>query len=729
MRGLIGAFAAGLAIAAEPSAAQTSPTPAPAAGTSDVPQDAVGDIIVTAQRRAERLQDVPVAVTALDAGTLRARQATRIVDIATTVPNLHVSNNIGQGSATTAFLRGVGETESIISIDTPVGFYLDDVYIGRQGVNNMALFDVERIEVLRGPQGTLYGRNTSAGAIKVVLKRPDFEPENAVEASYGSFDAWSVKGSTNVPLSNTFAIRANALVSGGGGYTYNRTLDTRVNDSKFAGFRLAARYKPTTDLDINIAGDWSRNNENGTYGIDVAGIVRPYSGSIRVASSGTDTDNIGKAYGVAGTVDWTLSDNVSLKSITAWRRTEQHYKLDLTDQPVPLYLLYTDNDSKQFSQELQLSGDLLSGKLKYVGGFYFFDERSRAFIGDYLFQSLYFRKDLGVHTKSYAGYAQLEYALTERVGLIAGGRYTHDDKSIAIVEKLGGTPGFADIGGVVVFDTDTVRGQVIPARPGRPVKTDLTFNKFTPKVGIEFKPNRDLLLYASYTQGFKSGGWSARVTSADQFFDFDPETINSYEVGVKSQILNRSATVNVTGFYYDYKNLFNTGTTADGGFGIATSNANIYGVEVETNWQIADGIRVFANGAWQDAERKGVGVATIALGSELQRLPHWSGAIGITGKRPLGDRFNVIANADYSYQSKHFINPQNTPAARTGPVSLVNASLGIETADARYGLTVGCRNCFNAVYKVQILDFASLGFIEVYPGPREQWTLTARARF
>lgn len=691
--------------------------------------DAVGEIIVTAQRRAERLQDVPGAVTALDAGLLRARQATRVVDIATTVPNLHVSNNIGQGSATTAFLRGVGETESIISIDTPVGFYLDDVYIGRQGVNNMALFDVERIEVLRGPQGTLYGRNTSAGAIKIVLKRPAFEPENAAEASYGSFDAWSVKGSTNVPLSSVFAVRANALVSGGGGYTYNRTLDERVNDSKFAGFRLAARYKPSDNLDINLAADWSRNNEQGTYGIDIAGIVRPYSGSIRVASSGTDTNNIGKAYGFSGTIDWTLSESAAIKSITAWRRTQQHYALDLTDQPESIYLLYTDNDSKQFSQELQLSGTGFDGKLKYVGGVYYFDERSKSLLGDQLFGFLYFRKDLRVRTESYAAYAQFEYQLTDTLGLIAGGRYTHDDKNIDIVEKFGGTPGFADIGGDVVFTTDTLRGQLIPARPGRPVKTDLGFNKFTPKVGIEYKPSRDLLVYASYTQGFKSGGWSARVTSAEEFFDFDPETINSYEIGVKSQILNRNATVNVTGFYYDYKNLFNTGTTSSGGFGIATSDANIYGIEVETNWQLSEGIRLFANGAWQDAKRKGVGVATIALGSELQRLPHWSGAIGVTAKRPLSDRLNVIANADYSYQGKHFVNPQNTPAARTGPVDLVNASVAIETADERFGLTVGCRNCFNEVYKVQILDFAALGFIEVYPGPREQWTLTARARF
>ena len=716
-------LATSMLITAMPSLAQAVGAGATTADT------AIGDIVVTAQRRAERLQDVPVAVTALDAGQLAARQITNVVDIATTVPNLHVSNNIGQGSATTAFLRGVGETESIISIDTPVGFYLDDVYIGRQGVNNMALFDVDRIEVLRGPQGTLYGRNTSAGAIKVVLRQPQFTTEAQAEASFGRFDAWSAKGSINLPLSDKAAVRANALVSGGGGYTFNRILDERVNDSKFAGFRLAARFKPTDTLDINIAGDWSRDIEQGTYGNDIAGIVRPRSESVWISTSGTDTRNVGKAYGVSATADWAYSDAISVKSITAWRTTTQRYNLDLTDQPVPIYLLYTDNKSDQFSQELQASGTVLDGRLDYVAGAYYFNERSTSFLGDQLFSFLYFRKDLAVQTQSMAGYAQVNWRFADRFALILGGRYTEDDKAIRIVQKFGGTPGFADIGGVVTFTTDTLRGQIIPARPGRPVKTELNFQRFTPKAGLEFRASRDLMVYATWTRGFKSGGWSARVTDAAQFFDFDPETIDSYELGLKSTVLAGRGTVNVTGFYYDYRNLFNTGTTEDGGFGIATSNAKIYGIEVETNWQLADGIRLFANGAWQDARRSSVGVATITLGSELQRLPHWSGAVGVSAQRRLTDRFNWLANADYSYQSAHFVNPQNTPAGRTGPVNLVNASAGIQTADERYALTIGCRNCFGEIYKVQILDFAALGFITVYPGPRAQWTVTARARF
>ncbi len=687
------------------------------------------EIVVTAQRREERLQDVPVAVTAISGPALVSRQISSVVDIMSTVPNLHASNNIGQGSATTAFIRGVGETESIITVDTPVGFYLDDVYIGRQGVNNMALFDVDRIEVLRGPQGTLYGRNTSAGAIKVVTTRPQFETGAIAEAGYGRFDSWSAKGSVNMALSSVAAIRVNAIVAGGGGDTYNRTLDTRVNDHRLSGGRIALRLKPNDDLDINLAADISRDNQNGRYGIDVSGILRPASGSLYTATTDTDIRNVGKTGGAAATIEWSFADTATLRSISAYRETSQRYNIELTDQAPSLYTLFSTNHSRQISQELQVTGTALDERLDYVAGVYLFDEKSRAFLGDFIFQFLYFRKDIDVRTKSAAAFGQINFQLADQLTAIVGGRYTRDRKRIGILQLVGGTPGFANIGGAFVFDTSTVEGQVVAARPGRPVRTRLSFNKFTPKVGLEYKPGDDVMMYATYTQGFKSGGWSARVTDPSQFIDFDPETVNSYEVGIKTSPLNRRATLNLTGFYYDYKGLFSTGTRSDGSFGIATSDARLYGLELETSLRVASGVRIYANGAWEDGKRTGVTAATLDLGRRFQRFPKWSGSAGINVDRPISDDLNILANADYSYTGKHFVNPQNTAAALTGPISLVNASIGLATSDRRYQVTLGCRNCFGERYINQILDFAALGFITVYPGERSNWRITARANF
>jgi iron complex outermembrane receptor protein len=692
---------------------------------------ALGEIVVTAQRRAERLQDVPIAVTALDQRQMQSRQMTQMVDIMSTVPNMHASNNIGQGSATTVFIRGVGETESIVTIDPPVGFYLDDVIIARQGVNNMALFDIERIEVLRGPQGTLYGRNTSAGAVKLVTVRPKFENGFSAEGSYGRFNTWALRGSANLALSDTAAFRFNVMAGDGDGDTFNTVLNKQVNGTETLGFRGAFRFQPSTDLDVNISADWTRGIENGRYANDVAGIVRPSVGNLFISSSGTDTRNVGKAWGVHADIEMRVTDTIDFKSITAVRGTTQNYNLDLTDQPVSLYVLYTDNDSRQFTQEFQLSGTLFDDKLDFVAGLFYFNERSDAVIGDYIFSSVFFRKDINIGTDSYAGFAQASYKLSDRLSLIAGGRLTNDQKFINItnVADFSGTDQmFNQFNGALIFNNASVCGQIAPARPQRPVKCNISNTRFTPRLGLEFSATDDVLLYATWTRGFKSGGWSARTNSGPEFFDFDPENIDSYEVGAKTTLPGGRGIINVTGFYYDYTNLFNTGTAPNGNFGIAVSDAKIYGIELESNFQIIDGVRGFANLSWQGNELSRPAAATIILGDRLQRTPEWQGAIGINIDKPVSEKLDVIANADYSYMSKHFVSPQNFPSTETGPVNIVNASVGVRL-DNRHDLMFGCRNCFGDVYFNQALPFPAFGFVTVYPNQRSNWTLTARTRF
>jgi iron complex outermembrane recepter protein len=691
----------------------------------------VGEIVVTAQRREERLQDVPIAITAIGEQSLQNRQITQLVDIMSNIPNLHASNNIGQGSATTVFIRGVGETESIVTIDPPVGFYIDDVVIGRQGVNNIALFDVERIEVLRGPQGTLYGRNTSAGAIKVVTKKPEFRNGGSAEGSYGRFNTWLLRGAANLALGDETAVRFNAMVGDGDGDTYNRVLDRQVNGTKTVGFRAAFRHNPG-DLEINLSADWARGNQNGRYGLDVSGILRPPADSVYISSTDTVMRNIGKAWGLNATIDYAINDNLSFKSISAYRNTSQRYNLELTDQAPSLYTIYSDVETDQYTQEFQLSGTAIDDRLTYVAGLYYYNEKSDQIIGDYIFSSVFFRKDIEVKSEAYAAFAQASFKLTDTISLIAGGRFTRDEKSIdytQIADFTGANPMLTPFAGVPIFDNSTVCGQTIPARPERPVDCDLEISRFTPKLGLEFKPNDNLLLYATWTRGFKSGGWSARVTAANEFFDFDPEQIDSYEIGVKSTVGGGIGTVNLTGFYYDYENLFNTGTTSAGSFGIAVSDAKIWGLELETNWRLADGVRAFGNLAWQDNELSPPAAATIALGNRLQRTPEFQGTVGINVNRPITDTINLIANADYAYIDEHFVSPQNFPVTETGPANLFNAQLGFSLNDDAYQFIAGCKNCFGDTYFNQALPFAAFGFITIYPSPRAQWTLTARAKF
>jgi len=463
----------------------------------------------------------------------------------------------------------------------------------------------------------------------------------------------------------------------------------------------------------------------------VSGILRPPADSIYVSSTGTDVRNVGKAWGLHGTLEYKLSDMLSLKSITAYRATTQRYGLDLTDQPVSLYVLYTDNDTGQFTQEFQLTGSGLDDRLEFVAGLFYFNERSTAFIGDYIFSSLFFRKDIRIGTDAYAGFAQGSYKLSDSFSLILGGRLTHEKKFIditTIADFTGRDFQYTPFAGIPIFDNSTVCGTISPSRPERPVACNLSVTRFTPRVGLEFKPDQDLLVFATWTRGFKSGGWSARVTAADEFFDFDPETLDSFELGLKSTVASGRGTVNLTGFYYDYKNIFNTGTAPNGSFGIAISDAKIYGIELETNWQLADGVRAFGNLAWQGNDLARPAAATIVLGDRLQRTPSWQGSVGINVDRPVSNRVNILANADYSYMGKHFVSPQNFPSTETGPVNIVNASVGARLDD-RFDITAGCKNCFGDEYFNQALPFPAFGFVTVYPNARSSWTITARARF
>lgn len=706
-------------------------TAMPAAAQTDEDNEVLfEEIVVTAQRRAESLQDVPIAVTAIGEDALERGQVQAVVDIVGIVPNVHISNNIGQGSAVTTFIRGVGDTESIVTIDNPVGFYLDDVYLGRTGANNLFLFDVERVEVLRGPQGTLYGRNTSAGAIKLVSNKPDPEAfSGRVQASYGRFDEWRLRGVVNTPVGERSAFRVSGLVGGGGGDTLNLANGERVNDANVGGLKGSFLTQATDRLSIEVSGDWSRTDQDGRHAVGVFGVTPPTDEDLFTINTETDMDNIGETWGVSGVISYDVSENATLKSITAFRNTQQRYNLESSDQPLTLFEVYSDADSDQFSQELQLLGSAMDGKLQYVAGLYYFEERSESFIGDFIGQFFWLNKDLDVDTDSYAAFAQIDYSISDDLTLILGGRYTRDEKAVDIEQRLGDV---ADVGfepsGIVLFDTSTLDGLVIPARPDDPVRTARNFNKFTPKIGLEYAINDEWNSYLTYTKGFKSGGWSARVFfDPNEFFDFDPEEIDSFELGFKGAFGNVGR-MNIAAFYYDYKNLFNTGTT-DAGFGIATSNAEIYGIELESSWRLSEDVTAFLNGSWQEGDRNSISQSSIELGEDFQRFPHWQFGAGFDGATSVSDNFNLIYNASYSFQSEHFVDPQNSPFGRNGSVNLVNARIGFADKDNGYNVTFGCRNCFGETYIEQLLNFPAFGFITVYPGERSAWTITLNASF
>ncbi|MDA5194424.1 TonB-dependent receptor [Govanella unica] len=688
------------------------------------------EIIVTAERREASLQTIPLAISAIDPAMMERRQITDTRQIVFNVPNLTGNNNVGQQTAITFFIRGIGTTESLASVDTSVGVYIDDVYVARQGVNNFNLFDVERIEVLRGPQGTLYGRNTNGGAVKIVTKKPNNEPELTARASYGNYNRWELKASGNAPIvEDKLFVRAGVLTQQGDGYAHNLTLNKDVNDLDYLGARAAVRVLPSESLDYTLAFDWGRDKQNGMYASDILGRVRPRTSSLFDVLSGENIRNKAKTWGISGNGIWHINDSLNLESITGYRYTRQIYNLDITDQPQPLYILHTDTESKQFSQELKLAGKV-TDRLNFVAGVYYFHETSDVYLGDELHVyrnlnnlsagrlDLFYRKYMDIKTDSYAAFGQVDYAVTDSVSVVLGGRYTIDKKSMDVRQTINGAP--------TGFTNATLQGLI--NSEGLSLDLDPVYKKFTPKIGINWQVNDDVFAYASFTQGFRSGGWQARVNNARQFQSFDPETVNSYEVGTKMSLFGGQARWNSSVFYMKYKDLFNSVPGAGNTFLIATADADIYGLESEVTLRVTDWLDLFGNiGLLHSKYTKKPGGDI--LGAELQRAPKVQAKAGFSVNYPLADMGSLLVNGDVFYTSSYYTNPQDELIGKTGDFALVNASIGYRTANERYEISLSCTNCLNKEYFDSILSFPASGFTAVYTGSPRFYKVTGSVRF
>lgn len=686
--------------------------------------------MVTAQRRTASLQDVPAAISAFDSAELERRQAYNVLDAMTNIPNLAVSNNPGQATSTTVFLRGVGSTESIVTLESAVAFYLDDVYLARQGVNNLSLFDVERVEVLRGPQGTLYGRNSNGGAVRVITAKPTDEFMASTELMFGRFDRWSAKGSVNAPVTDTLFTRFNAIIEQGDGYTDNVLLNRDVNDRDNGGFRGALRWLPTDAVTVDLSYDYYRAESDGILGVDLAGITRPLPEDLFISNSGDEgAFSVGRTDGTTLTIDWAVNESMNLTSITAYRNLYQKWAFDFTDQPIPIFKLWTINDTDTLTQEVRLNGSLMDGRLQYVAGAFYYDEDSYSFIGDEINLWIgpeirvplpFFSRFYDVSVESIAAFAQLDYDITDRLTVTVGGRYTEDDKSLDIQQFIGATPDFVSPGeGAPGYNTESLRAAGVPM--------DLSFDDFSAKLGLQYRFSDHALGYVHFSQGFKSGGWSARTNNPTQFVVFDPESVDSFEGGLRTTVMGGRARLNYIVFFSDYSDFFATATGEGGNFIVSTNDMEIYGFEFDGTMRATDEVDVFAALGWQDGEYK---EEDPTVGDEPQRLPEWTIKLGSTLTRPLADGDRAIrATVDFNFVEDYFTNLQNTPEGSTGNVYLWNAQLAFEFSQRDHEVFISCKNCFDEEYVAQSFDFRGINFIQTYPNDPRTWLVGYRGRW
>ena len=612
---------------------------------SDTQSGGLADIVVTAQRRSESVQSVPIAISAFSSDQLQRQGVSNTLELGNFVPNLIAQNNTGVGSANAYYLRGLGTAESIPTFDPPVGTYVDDIYLSRQNGNNLSLFDVERVEVLRGPQGTLFGRNTTGGAISVIMRDPGKVFAGYGEIGYGAYNKMLARGSVDVPIAPGFSIKASGYWQEDDGYVKNVTTGDKLNDDDGWGARLGVRAEIGKSLVwtasythivangeniINFACNPKQPTQcDGRYSTTglVEGVTSPTSVFAPLVISGRKanylmgnrtTSNI-----AASKFRFDVGPNMKLDIITGYTTQAQQYALDFYDgrggpsisAPDPAvqgykrggFTILNDGTQNQFTQEVKLNGSLADGLIDFVGGAYYLKENNRTDFADVFSLSqatalLLADRVLRNSTEALAGYIQADVNVTKQLKLTAGIRYTEETKAFTIRDNR---PSCNDgtLEATCLDNRNLISGsgKVIPDRQKAKI--------WTPRFAINYQANSDILLFASATRGFKSGGWNARGSSPATFVPFGPESVWSYEAGIKSEWFNRHLRANITAFYMNVSDLQTPSAfvSPTGSITFLTRNFANYvnrGVEAEFTVVPVTGLNMYVNIGYQKDKYK-----------------------------------------------------------------------------------------------------------------------------
>ena len=699
-----------------------------------------GDIIVTARRREERLVDVPIAVTSFSGEQLARAGTLDITELAQTAPNVTLEVSRGTNSTLSAFIRGIGQQDPVSGFEQGVGLYLDDVYLNRPQAAVLDIYDVQRIEVLRGPQGTLYGRNTIGGAVKYVTRPLPQEFSVKARATYGTYDQADGVLTVSAPISALARVGGSVARLSRGGFGDNLTNGLEnYNKDIWAGrgtVELGGYGEPVL---IRISGDYTRDRSNPRGGHRlIPGLVSgaPVLANVFDTRGGlNDPRQEIKAYGLAMNVTANLSDTLTLRSISGWRKDTSRTPIDFDALPAVDIDVPGIYRNEQTSQEFQLLYD--NGPLNGLVGFYYLSAKADTLFDVRLFTTvpgLTAFTEADVDTETWAAFADFTYDITDQLSLSAGGRYTWDKRKADILRQNylgGGSPVFGGAGAAFGAPSTNFSGKAV-------------FKKFTPRASISFKPTSDHNLYASFSQGFKGGGFDPRgvgVNAPDldgngmlsdaevsSFLSFRPEKVNSYEVGYKGNLLDGAVYVALAGFYADYTDVQIPGSQACNVGGIATfcgvttnaGKARFKGVEFETNARLArdllmagDRLGVAGSLGYIDAEYRRYitnigGLPTdVADFRQVQNTPKWTASGTLSYDTPVGEG-SLDLQTTVSYRSKTVQFEIPNPYIDQSGFALWDASIVYTAPDNRWSLGVHGKNLLDKEYKTSGYTFIAV---------------------
>ncbi len=659
--------------------AQNTAGVAPATGVEQA-QD-LEEIIVTAQKRSENIMRVPVAISAFSGGALNSEGVQTVQDLQLVTPAIVYTNT---GAFSQPYIRGVGSRLLANGLDPSVATYLDGRYISRQSAVNFDLADIERIEVLKGPQGVLFGRNSSAGAIRVITKDVANDFEGYVGAGYGDYNLYTVSGVVNVPFTRTLGMRVSGESIKHDGYAQNIVSTGRKewDDKDSQSIRGKLKWDPNEKFTALLAVGWARRNDESGNNDVALGILPLDTGIARGGITGLDRYQVATAVtnttrinDFSSELDMTASFHAfDLKSITTYDTLDNKLSLDGdgTSSVVVDALIFENTDT--FSQEFNVTsnGD---GPLTWLAGAYFFEDNTRY---DITLNSATSQGRQTVKTDSEAGFGQMKWAIAGPLSVTVGGRYSSDTKKFQLYPS--------NLGGVI--------GTTVPN------SGEATFNKFTPAATAQYDFAASMV-YAKYAQGFKSGGFNYPTVAGSKALE--PEVLKMYELGYKGSLFDRTVTLTLSTYYYDYKDLQVTRAAAAGSALLTTTNAGaakLYGVDADLTWRVTRDLSLSAAlsaehskyenfelaGAFEYKDiatplKPGPGMVSVGFdadGHSLLRAPNFSAAASAnydiavrSGKIPITVSYAYKGSFDFDF----VVDPSSNSLHQNG-YSIVNARIG-----------------------------------------------------
>ena len=726
------------------------------------------ETVVTAREIEESLQETPISITVFTAEQIESYGFNDLTDIGRFSPNVvfdQGTGNTGSSNNTQYFIRGVGQVDFLFTSDPGVGIYIDDVYLPRVTGSMLDLIDIERIEILRGPQGTLFGKNTIGGAVVVVSKGPDGELGGTATVTAGSRDRIDAKGAINIPLiEDELSGRFSVSTRNQDGYVKRVLTGDETGNVNSNAVRGQLRWTPENDWDIKLNGDYTRGREEAianellvvdtaapvlqlwnllvapSYGPGIAYDERYLSPNWKSQATGPNYSDIDD-WGVSLNITKPLSDDVQFKSITAYRDTEAKFGIDVDYSPLTYMQTSNVNDHDQVSQEVQLTGSGFGDRLTWVsGGFYMHETGTDIFDFD-LAAGLYDALEalpagiipgLGgrgnpvnatldldatiyneIKINSYAVFTQGTFDVSEKLSLTIGVRYTDEKKDL---------------------ETMTTRNASgVTSVP----KTELSasWDATTPHAAIEYQWTEDVMTYVSASRGFKSGGFNGRALTVNELSEFDPEYVWSYEAGIKSEWFGRRLVANVAVFHNDYSDIQLTSIRDVNGFLVAiTENAGeaeMEGFELEITALPTERLLIRGGIGYLDAKYTNLNPgATVTLDSEMVKTPEWTGNLSVDYTWPLGDMGTLTMGGDMSYRSSHFNEPTNLGILEQDAYKLLGAHVRLTSADEAWSLTLFGTNLTDERYMTNgVQALGSLGTADAAYGRPREWGLTLSASF